>query len=60
MGTSGAFKGSAGADAGSLRDSISSWLDDASTMSDATEVPPAVRNRRPRVTPRIQEHFQQV
>lgn len=29
MGTSGAFKGSGGADAGNLRDSISSWLDDA-------------------------------
>lgn len=47
MGTSGAFKGSAGADAGSLRDSISSWLDDASTMSDATEVPPGGSEQAP-------------
>lgn len=29
MGTSGSFKGSGGVDAGSLRDAVSSWLDDA-------------------------------
>lgn len=37
MGTSGAFKGSGGADAGSLRDSISGWLDDGPAGSNAAD-----------------------
>lgn len=37
MGTSGAFKGSGGADAGSLRDSISAWLNDAPAGANAPD-----------------------